>query len=119
MCRLFDAVWTRLRKKEHPVTPLYARTYRFLAATLLVLSAASHAGVPIGTTTTVASLSNPSTPNQAVQLGAFVHGLFPSGTVTFSDEAGVLCNAISVVSSSSTGIAYCTASFGEGAYAVT
>src|SRR5262245_50610168 len=99
----------RIRQKERPVMPLHVGLGQFLTAILLFSSAALHAGTPIGTTTTVGSFSNPSTPDQAVELGAYVNGLVPSGTVTFSDETGVLCNAVPVASSSSTGIAYCTA----------
>jgi hypothetical protein len=64
------------------------------------------------------SFTNPSMSNQVVDFEAIIHGLSPSGTVTFSDETGVLCSAVPVASSSSTGLADCPASFGEGGHTV-
>ena len=81
---------------------------------LVTAPAITSAGTRIGTSTAAISFSNPSTPGQAVEFGAITNGYFPSGTVTFSDETGVLCAAVPVLTSSSTALAYCTIAPGEG-----
>ena len=96
-----------------------ARLIRFSRTMLVVASVTAHAEVPIGTSTTVASFTNPSATNQAVDFEAIINGFIPTGTVTFAEEAKVLCSAVPVASSSSTGVAYCTASFSQGAHTVT
>jgi hypothetical protein len=90
-----------------------SRLFRLLLI-LVAVPAVALAGTRIGTTTAVISFSNPSTPGQAVEFGAVTNGYFPSGTVTFSDETGVLCAAVPVLTSSSTGLAYCTGALGQG-----
>lgn len=95
-----------------------ARLIRFSAAMLFAACVSAHADTRIGTTMTVGSFTNPSVTNQAVEFEAIINGFVPSGTVTFTEGADVLCSAVPVASSSSTGIADCTATFGQGAHTV-
>ena len=99
--------------------PHFVRFVRLLTAIVLVAPVSANAATPIGTSTTVASFTNPSTANQPVEFVAIVSGLVPSGTVMFADQTTVLCGAAPIASSSGTGLAYCTANFGEGAHLVT
>jgi hypothetical protein len=86
---------------------------------LVITPVVAYAGAQIGTNTTVISLTNPSAPGQAVDLEAVTVGYYPSGTVTFADETTVLCDAAPVSTFTSTGIAYCTASFAQGIHTIT
>lgn len=66
--------------------------------------------------TVLTSGANPSTYPASVTLTATVSGLSPTGTVTFSEGATTLCNAVAL----SGGIATCTvSSFAVGGHAVT
>lgn len=94
------------------------RSVRALAALLVIVPLAAYAGTPIGTNTVVISFANPSTNGQSVDFEAVTNGFYPSGTVTFVDETTVLCAAAPVVTYTSTGIAYCTASLSQGEHTV-
>jgi hypothetical protein len=95
------------------------RSFGALVAVLVTGSPTAHVTTPIGTDTTVISFTNPSSTNQAVDFEAVTVGFYPSGTVTFMDDTTVLCSAAPVATYTSTGIAYCTASFGDGPHTVT
>lgn len=88
----------------HSITATYSGDNNYGTSTSPILIQAVH--VTTSNTTLVSSL-NPSNIGDAVTFTATVNGNAPTGTVTFIDNASVLCNAVNL----STGVAACNVAF--------
>jgi hypothetical protein len=88
----------------HSITATYSGNANYGTSTSPILIQSVH--VTTSGTTLTSSL-NPSNAGDAVTFTASVNGNAPTGTVTFIDNAGVLCNAVSL----SAGVAKCSVAF--------
>ncbi|HKW81285.1 MAG TPA: Ig-like domain repeat protein, partial [Casimicrobiaceae bacterium] len=94
----------------HSITAAYGGDGNNAASTSATLSQVVNSAGPTGTTTTLASSSNPSTFNSSVTFTATVTGSGPTGSVNFKDGGSSIggCSAMALSGSGNSRTAACT-----------